>query len=38
MLFLAAECSGAKLLELLGFLVLLELLLYEISNSWKFRN
>jgi hypothetical protein len=38
MLFSTVERSGAKLLELLGLLVLLELLLYEISNSWKFRN
>ncbi len=29
---------AANLLELHELLVLLELLLYEISNSWKFRN
>jgi hypothetical protein len=38
MLFSTVERWGAKLLELHGLLVLLELLLYEISNSWKFRN
>jgi len=30
--------SVANLLELIVLLVLFELLLYEISNSWKFRN
>jgi hypothetical protein len=34
----ARERSAVKLLELLALLVLLELLFYEISNSWKFRN